>query len=343
MKLQDRIDKARQLERQGHIDKEQNKIGVLRAGSTGIMSSEGEFAGACPRVSLLRSKGFEVDPPKDEAFIMFELGYANEDVILKQLQTTLSPGEILRKEEEVPIKWVTENGTEVTGRPDLVIGVEELDADKEVIFVPRVGIELKSVHSMWTARDVLFGRKPKLPNLAQAAHYMWKLGLQDYKLMYKSYSQLGQGMAGNEWITKMFPRPGEPDSQYVEYTESEKTGKYTIKHIRQFEIVYDMSFDKNGRVRYKVEGEKSWTVTILTQDSINNYFEFVSRMEHDKVLGSMPIAVDALGAKQNYTQCKYCPLYKTCKENQAKGYDKWLQEVTNTIAVNKKSKEDKKK
>jgi hypothetical protein len=197
---------------------------------------------------------------------------------------------------------------------------------------------------MWTAREVLFGRKPKLSNMAQAAHYMWKLGLTEYKLMYKSYSQLGQGMAGNEWIMKMFPRPGEPDSQYVEYTESEKTGKHTIKHIRQFEIVYDLSIDKNGRILYRVETDKKWIPTILTTQSIEDYFEFVSKMEQDKNLGGKPIAVDMLGGKTNYTQCKYCPLNEVCKKTTAAtGYDKWLSDVTGLIARNKKTKEAKKK
>ena len=332
MELLTRLLSARDKSREDHVQKEVVKRGVLRAGSTGMMSDEGEFAGACPRTSLLRSKGIEADPPTPQAYIMFELGYANEDVILKQIQETLKPGEIVLKEEEIPIEWMTPNGTKVTGRPDLVIC-------DEVTKKPLVGIELKSVHSLWTARDVLFGRKPKLANLAQSAHYMWKLGVPEYKLMYKSYSQLGQGMAGNEWITKMFPKPGEPDSEFIDYTESAKQeGKYTIKHIKQFEIVYDLSFDKNGRLRYRVEGNGVWTPTIITQESIAKYFDFVSRMETDKALGPMPIAVDALGSKQNYTPCKYCPLHATCKENQTKGYDKWMAEVIKITSKNKKTK-----
>ena len=361
MKLLPRLLQSRKNDRTKHLEKEQRKLGVLRAGSTGMLSEEGEIAGACHRVSHLRSKGIEVDPPTDQAYIMFELGYANEDVIYKQIVDTLAPGESVLREEEIPISWKTSNGTLVTGRPDIVIcrgptkedeNVLEIILSKDnprafpgdkvtrALMVPVTGIELKSVHSLWTARDVLFGLKPKLPNLAQAAHYMWKLGLSEYKLMYKSYSQLGQGMAGNEWITKMFPKPGEPGSEYVDYTESERNpGKYTIKHIKQFEIVYDLSFDKSGRLRYKPEGIDSWTSTVITRKSIEDYFELVSKIESTKDLGPRPSAVDAVGKKLSYTQCKYCPLNKTCTTFQSKGYDKWMEEVLVTINLNKNTKD----
>lgn len=332
---------ARQSQRDEHSAKEKEKYGVLRAGSTGIMSDEKEVAGACHRVSLLRSKGIEVDPPTPDKYIMFELGYANEDVILKQIESTLPEGYTVLKEEEIPIQWNTSNGTKVTGRPDLVIFNTEGK--------PEVGLELKSVHSVWVARDILFKGQPKLNNLAQAAHYMWKLGLPDYKLFYKSYSQLGQGMAGNDWIAKQFPRSGEPGSEFIEYTEvseaqKEKGKGPTIKHIKQFEVVYDLKWDRNGRLQYRNESSRGvWTSTIITKKSIEDYFEFVSRMELDKNLGPLPAAVDASGDKLNYTQCKYCPLQATCKEYQSKGYDKWMEQVLKVTEENKKIKEQNKK
>lgn len=341
MDLLQLIANSRAAHRQEHIEKEKAKAGVLRAGSTGIMSEEGEVAGACHRVSLLRSKGIEVDPPTWDKYIMFELGYANEDVILKQLRESLPEGYTVKSEEEIPIEWHTSNGTKVTGRPDLVIMGPDGKAE--------MGIELKSVHSVWVAREVLFKKQPKLANLAQAAHYMWKLGLSDYKLFYKSYSQLGQGMAGNEWIVKQFPRLGEPGSEFIEFTEVSEAqaakGKGpTIKHIKQFEIVYDLKWDRNGRLQYRVEGTRSvWTPTIITKAALESYFEFVSRMDKEKILGPLPAAVDSSGDKLNYSQCKYCPLQATCKEYASKGYDKWMEQVLKVTEENKKTKETVKK
>lgn len=337
MKLLDKLLEARAAHRAEHVEKEKTKLGVLRAGSTGIISETGETAGACPRTSLLRSKGIEVDPPTPDKYIMFELGYANEDVILKQLQETVGkmPGYGILKEEEVPISWKTNNGTLVTGRPDLVITKNGK---------PTIGIELKSVHSLWTAREVVFNRKPKLVNMAQAAHYMWKLGVPEYKLMYKSYSQLGQGMAGNDWIIKQFPRPGEPGSEFIDYTVSAKhEGKYTIKHIKQFEIVYDLSFDKSGRLRYREEGHTKWIPTVISQKSIEDYFELVSKMEETGEMGPRPSAVDIHGDKENYTQCKYCPLNDICDSYQKKGYDKWMEQVLKFTGQSNKSKVSSKK
>ena len=336
MNLLQRLLKAREEDRIGHLDKEKLKRGVLRAGSTGMLSSEGEVVGACHRVSLLRSKGVEVDPPSASALIMFELGYANEDVIYKSLVSSLLEGESVKREEEIPISWTTSNGTLVTGRPDIAV----LDSTGKIT----MGIELKSVHSMWTARDVLFGRKPKLPNLAQAAHYMWKLGLQDYKLMYKSYSQLGQGMVGTDnWVSRMLPKHGDEGSEYIEYSE-DTSGKFTIKHIKQFEIVYDLMFDKHGRLLYRVEGVKTpWNTTILTRQGIEAYFELVSKMEATKNLGPRPSAIDALGKKLSYSACKYCPLNQTCTTFQKAGYDKWMVEVLKTVEENKKALAESKK
>ena len=336
MELLKLILQARQSQRDEHVAKEKEKYGVLRAGSTGIMSEEGEVAGACHRVSLLRSKGIEVDPPTPDKYIMFELGYANEDVILKQIVDTLPEGYKVLKEEEIPIEWYTTNGTKVTGRPDLVIFNPKGEAE--------VGIELKSVHSVWVAREILFKGQPKLANLAQAAHYMWKLGVSHYKLFYKSYSQLGQGMAGNDWIAKQFPRPGEPGSEFVEYTEvsdaqAAKGKGPTIKHIKQFEVIYDLKWDRNGRLQYRNENSKG----VLTKKSIESYFEFVSKMESEKNLGPLPVGVDASGDKLNYSQCKYCPLQATCKEYTSKGYDKWMEQVLEVTAENKKTKEAMKK
>lgn len=335
MRLSDIFKQSRLNNRAEYVAKERAKAGVLRAGSSGIMSENGEVAGHCVRKAHLRQKGVEIDPPTEDKLIMFDLGYASEDIVYNKLKSALPEGHIILREEEIPIEWTTSNGTKVTGRPDMVIcrtkytdqvhinpttGSHSIVVEK----TPILGLELKSVHSLWTARDVVFNRKPKLSNLIQAAHYMWKLNV-PYKLVYSGYSQLGQGMAGNEWITKLFPRMGDPGSEYVEYNEE----KGTIKHIRQFEIVYDLRIDAHGRVHYKLEDENDsqWTATIVTTKYIEEYFEKVSTMESTKDLGPRPTTLGATGDKLNYKDCDYCPLKATCDKYESKGYDKWVEEV----------------
>lgn len=345
MKLRDIFKAARVADRAEYKAKEAEKIGNLRAGSSGIVSEAGEIAGACHRKSHLRQLGMEIDPPTEDKLIMFDLGYASEDIIHKKIMTSLPEGHVVLREEEIPIEWTTSNDTKVTGRPDMVIclrGAISGDADNpwDTLLVngptPILGIELKSTHSVWVARDVVFGRTPKMSNLIQAAHYMWKLDI-PYKLIYTNYSQLGQGMAGNEWIIKQFPAYGEPGSEFIEYSSrvSRKTGKevHTIKHIKQFEVIYDLRFDSKGRLEYKLEEEadSEWTRTLITHQSIEKYFEQVSQMASNKDLGPRPSTINPMGKPAGYTDCDYCPLQDTCDSYEEKGYSEWLKAVYEAV------------
>lgn len=318
---------ARLREREGHASQESGKLGTLRAGSTGMMDASGNVAGHCHRKSHLRSLGIELEQPSNDKLIMFELGIANEDVIVNQLRSILGSDYTILREEEIPIQWMTRNGTRVSGRPDIVI----CTGDSLGSMNPVLGLELKSVNSLWVARDVVFSGTPKTANLIQSAHYMWKLNI-PYKLIYKNYGQLGQGMAGNEWIIKQFPRPGEPGSEFIEYSskESKKTGQtvHTIKHIKQFEIVYDLQFDKHGRLQYKLEAADKWVNTVIVRDDIERYFEYVSGMGGENPdLGPRPLTINPQGEKLNWTDCSYCPLQKTCDQYESTGYENWLNQV----------------
>lgn len=337
IKILERFKVARQMDKDEHKSGEQNKIGNLRAGSSGILTEQGEVAGSCLRKSHLRSLGIELEEISDDKYIMFELGYANEDEIYRKLNKAKQPNEIILREEEIPIEWTTTKGVKVTGRPDIVIcaGPTMDPEDPTPLDVvaynspkPILGLELKSVHSMWTARDVFFGAKPKLANMVQAAHYMWKLNV-PYKLIYTSYSQLGQGMAGaDSWVAKQFPKMGQQGSHGVEYNEK----KGTIKHIKQFEVAYDLKLDKFGRVHYKLEQEDNWTASIVTTKDIERYFEHAAMIGSGGDLGPRPSAVDTLGNKANYSDCDYCPLKLVCdKSDKDKSEDKYVHWFTDVM------------
>lgn len=393
MKLTDLFRQSRLNGRAEYVRKEEEKRGVLRAGSSGIISEKNEVAGHCARKAHLRSLGIELDPPTEDKLIMFDLGFASEDIVYEKLVSALDgTGHVILREEEIPVEWMTSNGTKVTGRPDIVIckayasapkgewqGVVPINKNGLTVAaaVPVLGLELKSVHSVWVAREVLFNRKPKLSNLTQAAHYMWKLGEQvgmkylPYKLVYTGYSQLGQGMAGDKdgWKVDGFPHPGEPGSEYIEYSyyewswkdvQNKKTGHFerkksykqldhtaylnlressrahSIKHIKQFEIVYDLKFDEAGRLCYKLEheSEADWTRTIVTIEGIESFYEFVAGMADKKELGPRPAQVDTIGNKAGYKDCDYCPLKSTCDSHEKKGYKSWLDAVKDTTSRN---------
>lgn len=315
IKLTELFAKARVLRKETRGAEEVGKLGNLRAGSSGIFSASGESAGHCLRKAHVRQLGLEIEELAEDKLIMFDLGFASEDIVVDKLTRALEgTGKTILCEEDIPIEWRTSNDTKVTGRPDAVI----MGVDGK----PELGIELKSVHSIWTARDVLFGGKPKLPNIIQAAHYMWKLNV-PYKLVYTGYSQLGQGMVGTDsWVSRMFPKQGAAMSEYVDYNKD----KGTIKHIKQFEIVYDMRIE-NSVVEYKPEMSDKWITTIVNIPDIERFFEKVSAIPSTGDLGPRPSPVDTLGKKAGYMDCDYCPLKATCDMHEKSGYSKWLEEV----------------
>jgi hypothetical protein len=306
------------LIREKHKEEEVKKLGNLRAGNSGAMSPEGEIIGCCPRKTHLRQLGIEIDEPSDSLLIMFQMGTANEDVVYHDLMQTKTEDEIILRESEIPIRWNTSNGTKVTGRPDMVICKRGEDG----ITKPEWGIELKSVASVWTSKDVLFGDVPKLEHLIQCSHYAWKLGV-PFLLLYKQYTN----QVVPQWAQKFFPRKGDKHSEHVEYND-----KGDIKNIKPFEISYEVSTDATGRVSYRREGQEEWGRTILSVQDIERFYEFVSRMAEDKNVGPKPLALDPMGNKKNYSVCNYCPPEILCNSAESMGYDNWLAKVRENLA-----------
>ncbi len=319
-----RTAEARKLDRLEYEQKEVAKRGNLRAGNSGIMSVEGQVAGGCHRVAHLRQLGIELDPPGEHALLMFELGYANEDRIYSDLNRTLQPGEVILREDEIPIEWFTGNGTRVSGRPDLVIGTMNYnlaETEAKSGFVPKLAVEIKSVHSVWVARDVLFSGKPKLENVIQVAHYMWKLGGTPGKLMYRQYSQ--QSMPKFGFVA---PAKGEKFSEFVEYNE-----KGGAKHIRQFQVVYDVKIDSEGRVSYKHEDAEAWTPTLVNTADIGRYFEYVSQMAEKKTLGPELLLIDLSGEEKGYSHEAYCDACKLARDS--KSYEDFIEKARAITSV----------
>jgi hypothetical protein len=164
--IKELFEKAGDSESVLHDEKEKDKLGVLRAGTTGHLNSDGLVEGKCHRKALIRFLGLQ---PAGSRSLWFDMGAANEMLWLNKL-TKSWPNKI-RAEEEYPIQWELD-GTPITGRPDMVLFDEH---DK-----PFVGVELKSIGSMSSAVDVAFGDKPKKEHLLQAAHYSGKLGIPWY-------------------------------------------------------------------------------------------------------------------------------------------------------------------
>lgn len=335
-----RLRDGRQLLRKSHLNAEEAKRGNLRAGNSGIMSEDGDIAGSCHRIAHLRQLGVELEPPDDSLLIMFQVGTANEDLIAHDLSQTAVVGEINKREEEIPIHWLTTNGTPVTGRPDHVLGHELIQADERqgttTQFIPELLLELKSIASVWTTRSVLIDREPKLNHLVQAAHYMWKLGSIPGRLIYKQYAiqeipaweESKDGEKRKGWGQRLFEKADTDARKFIDFEKG---------RVRPFELVYALMINEEGAVMYRQEeGPEEWTTTIVNVHDIRRFFEFTSEMGPLKKLGPIPVTISATGEKKRYTNCGYCPLNSICQSaKKIKGptqYDQWLDLVQKFIA-----------
>ena len=314
--VQEIFDRGMQHIEEEHAEKEKEKLGNLRGGSCGLYQA-GEFIGTCPRLARLRQKGIEVETLGYERKLMFQAGYTNEDSWVDTLTRGLQSGWSIKCEEDIPIVWETKSGTKVTGRPDLVLF--EGDA-------PRVGIELKLVSSLWTARDVGFNLKPKMGHLIQAAHYSWKLDV-PYELWYTSRADFA---VGGTWEQNTFPKPsGMPEwmRQRVEFGEKKdrKTGKAipTIKKLLPFMQGYELRWMDRGQLQYRPigPGTDEWTTTLITKQGIEQFYEFV---DSSTEIGPTPQNYNADGEKANWKPCDYCSLWEVCKKSKSSdSFEKW--------------------
>ena len=309
MKLLPLLVRGRQAQRDEHAAGEGAKLGTLRGGSAGILTPEGQVYGTCPRLSHLRKLGkqVEVEPYAD---ILFAAGYSNEDIVAEELRAAGIP---FKQEEEIPVVWETSNGTKVTGRPDIVI----LDEAGN----PAMGLELKLISSIWTAKSVMGQGEPKSDHLIQAAHYSWKLDI-PWKLVYanRAYWHINY----NKFLTTTFK-----DNEYCEHKED-----------RPFRIlpaycVFELEW-QGDRLHYRKEGTEEYTSTEITKDSIESYFEAVAGII-DKV-PPRPTNKHVNGGK-SYKACDYCALSDVCDTHESADLQRWTDEAT--IEINKLAEERK--
>lgn len=309
-----------------HELKEADKRGILRAGNTGVVNGP-DVIGTCARQTLLRYEGIKYESIEDSKRLMFDAGLSNEDIWIQSLREGLTElgdtSTIIKREEEIPISWVTPSGVQVTGRPDLVLG--ELTDDK---FVPKLGLELKLVSSVWTARDTGVMLEPKLVHLMQAGHYSWQLGV-PFQLWYTNRAEFA---VGSGWEQKTFPPRENLLTDILEFGESK--GKTTVKKVLQFRQGFQLEWTRGGQLKYRpiLSGkELDWTWTPITQQGIIDYYELVVSQAKDKQLAARPKSLKSDGSPGTFSLCDYCPLQAVCDAHE-RNYGKWLSEVLNVSA-----------
>ncbi len=248
-------EEAGRLEGLAHAEREKDKSGILRGGTTGALNSDGEPVGHCHRKALIRYLGHQKEAGSNS---WFDMGIANEHLWLTKLQKSWD-GQ-LRCEEEIPIVWDLD-GTPITGRPDIVL----LDAEGGQV----AGIELKAVGAVNSASKVYFTDSPKVENLFQAAHYSSQLAVPFY-LIYTYhakgplpyYSQKEYGVKELGPFIKEFKVEIRDDGQIIYTRESGQVvvTPYTFEGIKEFyRLVIAMAAEKNLYKRFEgrdVSGNK---------------------------------------------------------------------------------------
>lgn len=290
---------------------EKEKVGILRAGNTGALIFDGKAVGSCPRRVYLRKLGIEVEDTSPRA-LMFEAGLTNEDSIVARLKASGFPGLGILREEDTGIAWETDNGTKVTGRPDIVLQ-SQLQSVR--------GLELKLVCSLWTARDVKFKQIPKLSHLLQAGHYSWQLGI-PFELRYTSrvdWPTMG-------FVQKLLPK---------EHPLIELNDKGQPKKILPFDQSYFLEWTGDGQLTYRAEDKEQATHTPITIDGIKGFYNMVASLDEQSVPPAAPININADGSDAGFNLTAYCPLGKYCcggdVGSKAKTMGEWTDSVVSTL------------
>jgi hypothetical protein len=312
------IDLGRKNIADKHDQEEAAKPAAYRVGSGGIYY-EGTSVGTCHRVALARFFGVE-QPISDDKHLMFSLGLANEDLTVLDLEAANDGTYKILREEECPISWTTDKGTPVTGRPDIVISQN----DKLI-----AGLELKSVSSLWTARDVCAQRKPKLPHLIQAGHYMSRLNI-PFELLY--ISRVNFAIVG-DWVKSFFSKNL---NKSIELND-----KGEPKNVNPFDAHFELQFNTNSGdvLCYRsLESKLSegFTPTIVTKENIDNYFAFLDYLREQKDLGPRPMTVEADGTPcKGWNNCSYCEFKPMCDKSE-RNYDRWFEDIKKVGRIVKK-------
>lgn len=165
------IKKGFEEEQKIRIVEEEQKLGLLRGGSSGAFQ-DGKFYGVCPRITLLRLLGLQTKINLSLGMI-FYAGIAHEDFVYGLLKQNK---EIKSIEREYQIEGIVA-GQKWTGRIDFLV---ELNNGKKFI------IETKALTSNFSANKINSKKAPFLKAILQCSMYKKMTGLEAY-ILYGHY------------------------------------------------------------------------------------------------------------------------------------------------------------
>ena len=243
--------------------------GDWRGGNSGCMTEDGTIIGYNPRHTVLRHLGVEKRVTLDDDLI-FDAGFRNEDHLTELLGLA---GVRYKCEEDIPVAWALPNGQTITGRPDIVVG---LDGDS---WVPHYGIEVKLISSngKMMAHSHFGEANPNAKHVCQGAHYSSKFGI-DWVLAYISRAH----------YTSFYWRPDRFQFEHRSMLVDESNGK--VIKVGPFMSLYDLTWDGD---KLLIDDKP----TIITASGIERYYQYCSDCVKNEVIPERGGEVDIFGKK----------------------------------------------
>lgn len=249
---------------------------------------DGQVIGVCHRIALLRFLGIQGEPSMETRAI-WDSGESSEFVWDRAMRAS-DEFEILR-DTDIQASFQIK-GVNGSGSPDMILSSDG---------VPFHGIELKIMESSSSAVGMWCERKPKADNLIQAAHYSLRLNL-PYTLVY-TYN----GICEFPW--------------------------WAIKQHKIPPKTKLMPFKMEFGVEWR-DDELWWTrgeeavKTVITKQSIDQYYELILDMQADKDLYIRNTSIDVDKSSAPFNKCNYCEMNENCNEYESHNdYDRWMDEA----------------
>lgn len=165
------------------------------------------------------------------------------------------------------------------------------------------GVELKCVFSANTAILVSLDRKPKNENLIQALAYQQATGL--------------------PWVL-MYSNPN--------YFKGYHNKKYVS--IEPFYSIFYLKWE-DGVAYYRHEFEDEWVKTLITEQSVADFYNLVDEMDRTKDLPPPPTGHYVDGTAAKYPDpCGLCDFRAACADwDMNQDYDRWLEKCKESAST----------
>jgi len=279
------------LEQDKRAVREQQLAGVLRGGNSGYVVN-GEIRGRCAREAVMRYFGIDKAFPVSRS-IMFGMAEYVEQLLISKFTLALEgTGFNILAQDGCSIEWNCK-GIDVKGSPDIVFA--------DGAGTPQLGIECKMASSIWTVRDVspfsFIPGKPKADHLAQAGHYMRKLGEmhgEDYIPWYFIYVCPVDYHAHTEDLRK--------SQSTSEFLTRQDYGAKEVFRVDSHMTVYELCYDSSGRLMYRLEGTDKYLPTEITVAGIEQYYELVVDALIAQRLPARMVNTDCTGKKLKWSR-----------------------------------------